>query len=162
MNEIFEAIESPKVGAKLSLASSLNAFFRIASNEAAIRALRTSVVLNGPDELVRRIDDVAERVPPKDESSQWDHALAIYLWLLVDCNEQLARISARKIEQLPYRKWWWSRKTVERLVERDSGDAVAGQSPEKTTSIIQESVFIAPGRLRSIVSGVSDPNLGAA
>jgi hypothetical protein len=123
-------IESLEFSVALGVLSGLRAFLWEAEQHEAVRTLKGR--MNSPEDLAAlqtRVTELREQPSAGEYQNPSDTALAVYLWLLGEQDQALARAHAETILQQP--SWGWARWVAQRLLvdEAEEGAKVPPAPP---------------------------------
>jgi hypothetical protein len=131
--EAMEKIESPRFSALVNLASNLKTFLRIVADQPEIQALAEAMKSpEGIEKVAGRLATLAAQPGDEGQEDPADAALAAYLWLLSQRDQEQTERAAEAFAGLG--ACWWARK-VAQTVCPESRRAVDGKTglPEGKT-----------------------------
>ncbi len=130
---IFPEIESHELAAKLNIASDLKTFLRAATRQEPVRQLIRELDSAGaPEQLLRRVVQIAHRRIDPRYANPWDVPLAVYVWAL-DLKDSPFRflVAGAAFEAFGT---WWARKVAEEVFTE-------GVTRSDATSRVHEPAF---------------------
>jgi hypothetical protein len=123
-NEARKHIESHDFAANINVASDFKTFLLATYNQKAVKiVLKDLYSQELRTKIFYRILELSHQQFDKRYENPWDIPLAVYLWLLSNYNDELTKIGANIVTQIP--QCWWASKVARYILlkEREYNNA---------------------------------------
>jgi hypothetical protein len=126
--ELFREIESHRLSALVNVASNFKTFLRALQEQPEVQ--RLAAAMQSPD-IVKAVAERVAALARTESDPELEHpadaALAAYLWLLSDRDDQSARLAASAVSECA--RVWWARKVAEQILASEQQKLDSGSGP---------------------------------